>query len=468
MPGYTLRDRLIRRLGGAALYDRVSPAEARAALAGGVALPDAAVGTITPWSARLHTDHQARMLRVLGLLFVVFVAWAALFSVDKVTRGGGRVLPSVQNQVVQHLEGGIVQAILVQEGQRVRRGQVLFRIASAALNAEYENARAEMLAKRITLARMDAEIAGAPGFAVPADLAAQAPEAAAREVTLFASRRAQRGQQTGIIDEQARARRADIAGLQARLVNLHAEERLMVEQLQKLEAAFREEAISEREVLDKRSSLAALRTRLADVANQIPQSAAQLSESAARRGEVLTHDMQDVKERAAALRLELAKAAQQFTAATDKQAREELRAPIDGIVNKLYVQTVGGVIKGGEPIAEIVPVDKTVLVEAHVAPRDRGNVWPGLPASIKITAYESTLYGGMEAHVIDVSPDVMQDPKGEPYYRVRLSADTTSFGPGKPVIPGMTAEVNIRAGHQTVLDYILGPLIRLRDNALRE
>jgi adhesin transport system membrane fusion protein len=221
-------------------------------------------------------------------------------------------------------------------------------------------------------------------------------------------------------------------------------------------------------VLDKRSALAALRTRIADVINQIPQSAAQLSESAARRGEVLTRDMQETKEKAAALRLELAKADEQYSAAADKQNRSEVRAPMDGIVNKLYVQTVGGVVKGGEPLAEIVPVDKTVLVEARVPPRERGNVWPGLAASVKVTAYESTLYGGLEARVIDVSPDVMQGEKGEPYYRVRLSADTSTFGPGKPVIPGMTAEVNIRAGRQSILDYILGPLIRVRDNALRE
>ena len=141
---------------------------------------------------------------------------------------------------------------------------------------------------------------------------------------------------------------------------------------------------------------------------------------------------------------------------------------MDGVVNKLYVQTVGGVVRSGEPIAEIVPVDRLVMVEAHVAPKDRGNIWPGLPAQIKISAYDSAIYGGLDGKVLDISPDVMQDPKGEPYYRVRLRADTASFGASKPVIPGMTAEVNIRSGSQTILDYILGPLIRIRDEALRE
>lgn len=464
----TLRDRLICRLGGAALFEGARPGEAETALSGKMPLPSAPIGGLAPLSARGGTHGADRRLRWLAMLFATFVAWAALFHVDKVARGSARVLPGVQNQMIQHLEGGIIEQIMVREGQRVRKGQVLLRIANASLGAEYQTARTEVVAKRIALARMDAEISGAPGFVVPDELARQAPDIALREVALFQSRRAQRGQATGIIDQQAAARRAEVAAEQARLVNLRAEERLLVQQLDKLEAAYREEAISEREVLDKRSALASLRTRIADVANQIPQSAAQLSESGARRAEVLTRDMQDTKEKASALRLELAKADEQYTAAADKQGRTEVRAPMDGIVNKLFVQTVGGVVKGGEPLAEIVPVDKVVQVEARIAPRDRGNVWPGQTATVKVTAYESTLYGGLEAKVIDVSPDVMQGEKGEPYYRVRLAADTSTFGPGRPVIPGMTAEVNIRAGRQTILDYILGPLIRVRDNALRE
>ena len=178
--------------------------------------------------------------------------------------------------------------------------------------------------------------------------------------------------------------------------------------------------------------------------------------------------MEDVKGKAAILRMELAKADETLNAARDKSTREEIRAPLDGIVNKLYLQTVGGVIRPGEPVAEIVPVDKVVTIEAHIAPRDRANVWPGLPARIKISAYDSAVYGGLNATVSDVSPDVIQDPKGEAYYRVRLRADTSDFGPKRPVIPGMTAEVNIVAGKQTILDYILGPLIQIRDSALRE
>ena len=470
----TMREKLIRAAGGANLFEQMgmlenaSMAEAKAVMAGSIRVGNAPISGIAPWSARLRTDHHGRLLRWIVFVVAAFLLWAGFFTLDKVTRGQGRVLPSVQNQVVQHLEGGIVQQLLVHEGERVRKGQVLMRLANITTGTEFATSQTDVIAKKITLARMEAEISGAGSFTVPEELAKAVPAIAAGEVALFNSRRAQRSQQAGIISQQARGRRAEVASLHARLGNLHKEESLMLQQLDKLERAYREEAISEREVLDKRQALASLRTRMADVEMQIPQSAAQISEAEARRGEVWTHDMEDTKTRAATLRLELAKADEQYSAAQDKTSREEIRAPMDGVVNKLYVQTVGGGVRSGEPIAEIVPVDRLVMVEAHVAPKDRGNIWPGLPAQIKISAYDSAIYGGLDGKVLDISPDVMQDPKGEPYYRVRLRADTASFGASKPVIPGMTAEVNIRSGSQTILDYILGPLIRIRDEALRE
>lgn len=466
MANHALRDALIRRLGGGALLDNATASEVTAALAGGGTIAGAA--TIQPWSHRLRHERHNRNLIVLAALFVLFFGWAALFSLDKVTRGEGRVLPSVQNQVVQHLEGGIVNAILVHEGQRVRRGDVLIRLGNAATGAEFETARNEVVAKRIELARMDAQLAGLAHFSAPPELARQAPDIAAREEALFISQRMQVNQQTSIIAQQSRARMAEVAALRARLVNLHSEEKLQMQQLDKLQRAYEAEAVSEREVLDKRQALASLRTRIADVENQIPQTVAELSEASARQGEVITRDMKEVRERASLLRMELGKAGETLNAAQDKASRQEIRAPMDGVVNRLHVQTVGGVIRPGEPVVEIVPVDKVVMIEARIAPRDRGHIYPGLPARVKISAYDSALFGGLDGRVVDISPDVVQDAKGEAFYRVRLSADTAAFGQGKPVIPGMTAEVDIQAGKQTILSYILGPLVRIRDEALRE
>ena len=463
-----IRDRIIQKMGGAFLYENVSSRELANAFSGKVMGISDQETTLKPWSGRIKTRGTSRLLVVLGVMIVSFLSWASVFEIEKVTRGSGRVLPSVQNQVIQHLEGGIVQQILVQEGQRVEKGQILMLVKNQITASDLENARIDVTAKKIMLARMDAEVGGARYFVTPPALAALAPEIARSEEALFASRIQQRGSVDGIANGEANAKRAQLASLNARLANLRSEEALLMVQLGKLERAYQAEAISERDVLDKRSALLSLRTRIADVQNQIPETRAQISSASARQGEVWTRMVQETEEQASRLRLELAKADEAMLAFQDKAQREEIRAPMDGVVNKLFIQTVGGVIRGGEPLAEIVPVDKIIMIEARIAPKDRGEVWEKLPASIKISAYDSAVYGSLTGQVYDVSPDVLQDPRGEPYYRARLRADATNFGNGRPVLPGMTAEVNILSGKQTILDYILGPLIRIKNSALRE
>ena len=243
---------------------------------------------------------------------------------------------------------------------------------------------------------------------------------------------------------------------------------MQVTQLGKYEKALAADAISEHDVTERRMSLQQLRTRIADAANSIPQTRAAIAEAESRRRETWARFVSEGSEKAAALRLELSRAGQALGAYKDRQAREDIRAPMDGVVNKIVVQTVGGIAKAGEPLFEIVPVEQSVMIEARVAPKDRGRIRAGLPALVKISAYEFANYGGLDARVVDISPDVLQDSKGETYYRVRLRADTRKFGKDKPVMPGMTAEVDIRAGSQTVMDYILSPIRGVGDNAFRQ
>ena len=423
---------------------------------------------LRPWSARVSTTHSHRSLRIGALIFGLILAWAAFFQIDKVTRGSGRVLPSVQNQIVQHLEGGIVKQLLVREGQHVHKGDILLRLSNAQSSAELNNARTDVVAKQIAIARLEAEANGATSFKTPEDLARLAPDIAASEEAFFRSRRADIQQQLSVYDQQVQGYRAEISSANARIASLTTEERTIQTQLDRLRKALDREAISENSVLDKQADFEQLRTRISDAATSIPRSRASLSEAVAKRGEAWTKYLADTREKAATLRLEVAKADQAFGAFKDRNFREEVRAPMDGFVNKLFVQTVGGVAKPGDPLAEIVPANSVIMVEARVSPKDRANIWPKLPAVVKITAYDSAIYGGLDAVVDDISPDALQDQKGELYYRVRLRANTRKFGDEKPVLPGMIAEVDIRSGHQTVLDYILGPFIRIGGNAFRE
>jgi membrane fusion protein, adhesin transport system len=421
-----------------------------------------------PLSVQLPILASQRLLWLIGSAMMLFLLWAANFSLDKVTRGEGKVLAAIQNQIVQHLEGGIVDAVLVKEGQRVRKGDVLMRIKNQFTEAELSNARTDVSSKSLTLARMAAEVRGDTNLILPSQLVAQSPDIAATERAVFQSRKMQLRQQTAILDDQARGMQADLAQARDRLTNLRAEEALIAKQLSALERAQAAEAVSEHEVLDKRSDLQQLRTRIAETTNGIPKTQAELAEVQTRRHEVWTRFVSETKEKMAQLGLESTKTNNALGAFQDRNKREALLAPMDGVINKIHVQTIGGVVRSGDPLVEIVPTDHSIIIEARLAPKDRGQVWPGLPATVKISAYDYAIYGGLEGKLTDISADVLQDAEGHSYYRLRLEADVSRFGKSKPVVPGMTAEVDIRSGKHTVLEYLMQPVSDLRDKALRE
>jgi membrane fusion protein, adhesin transport system len=421
-----------------------------------------------PLSMQLPILASRRLLWLIGGGMTLFLLWAANFSLDKVTRGDGKVLAAVQNQIVQHLEGGIVDAVLVKEGQRVRKGDVLMRIKNQFTEAELSNARTDVSSKGLTLARMAAEVRGDTSLVLPPQLVAQSPDIAATERAVFQSRKMQLHQQTAILDDQARGMQADLAQARDRLTNLRAEEALIAKQLSALERALAAEAVSEHEVLDKRSDLQQLRTRIAETTNGIPKTLAELAEVQTRRHEVWTRFVAETKEKMAQLGLESTKTNNALGAFQDRNKREALLAPMDGVINKIHMQTIGGVVRSGDPLVEIVPTDHSIIIEARLAPKDRGQVWPGLPATVKISAYDYAIYGGLEGKLTDISADVLQDAEGKSYYRLRLEADVSRFGKSKPVVPGMTAEVDIRSGKHTVLQYLMQPVSDLRDKALRE
>lgn len=434
---------------------------------------DATVGDLGlyapgPWSARLQTEPSRRLLRTLAISFTVFLVWAAAFQMNAVTRATGRVIPSVQNQVVQHLEGGIVSEILVREGQRVKKGDLLVRVSDQFTNADASNAETDVVSKQLMLARFQAEASGADSFAAPDALAARAPNIAQSETALFEARRNQLREELAVIASQATGHRSELAAIDARLKSLRAEEQIQRERLQLLEGALAADAASRQEVLDRRAALEQLRTRISDAVTAIPQIRAQAQEAESRAASTRAKFLAEAEQAAAQVRVELEKAKQGLTAFNDRSDRSEVRAPMDGTVNKILVQTVGGVIRGGDPLIEIVPTDHAVVIEARLRPEDRAEVWPGQEATVKISAYDYSVYGGLNAKVLEISPDALQDQKGQVYFRVRLQATARGFGAQQPVIPGMTADVDILTGRRSILDYLLAPVEKTASNALRE
>lgn len=420
------------------------------------------------WSERLPTNPSQRLLWTLATAILIFVAWASLFSLDQVTHATGRVAPGAGNQVIQHLEGGIVTEILVKEGDRVKRGDVLMRLSNEFSAADLSNSKTEVAAMKITLSRLEAESRGAMQFSVDPALAAQAPAIAAAELDLFSSRVNQLRQDMNVIDTQYRTSRLEQASLEARLASLRSEEKVVMEQLRMMERALAAEAISAQEVLEKRNTLQQLRTRISDVVTEIPQANGRASEAQGRRSAVQLKFVAEAEQKAAETRLNLSKAEQGLTAYSDRQQRTELRAPVNGVINMIHARTIGGVVKGGDPIIEITPVDSTVTIEARLNPKDRADVWPGQDATVKVSAFDYSVYGGLKAKVVDVSPDAVQTEKGESYFRVKLIGDASKFSSKAAITPGMTTDVDIKGSRRTILQYLLAPLEKVSQGALRE
>ena len=427
--------------------------------------------TPLPFPRRCDTiarDAHATFLYVIGIGLCIFLAWTILTEIDQVTRGSGRVVPQTQKQVVQHLEGGIVKEILVREGDHVEKDAVLLRIDNSFARAELAKTRLEQKAKRLRMSRLDAEMAGSDKIDIAPELAAEIPQIVDRELALFDRRQETLNEQLAILDDQVRQKELELSELKSRWTNTNRERDLVAKRVQSLQRLAKKGAVSTNELLENERALQQVETKISDLLHDIPRTEAALSEVQRRRNETRLEFRSEVEQERGETELDIAKLGATIMALQDRSERSEVVAPISGIVNKLYVTTIGGVAKSGEPLLELVPADASIAVEVKLPPADRAEVWPGLPAVVKISAYEYSVYGGLHGRITDISPDALQDERGEPYFRVRLEADAMDFGPQNPVVPGMLADVDILTGRHTILAYLLKPVRNLRDNALRQ
>jgi membrane fusion protein, adhesin transport system len=411
---------------------------------------------------------DAVFLSVVGAGLVALAIWAHVTELDKVTRGTGKVIPQQQNQVVQHLEGGIISEILVKEGDSVAKGQPLLRVENSFWRSELQQARIEIKAKQVRMARLEAETRQGESFEVPPELLHDLARIAEREKTLFESKRAVLREQMLTLDDQQKQKELELSELRSRWTNTNRERELVAKRLVSLRKLNTMGAVSTNELLENERTLAQMDSRLSDLVHDVPRTEAAVSEISRKRTEVQLRYRSDAEKERTDTEVQIAKLEEGVNAMQDRSLRSEVIAPIGGVVNKLFVSTLGGVVKSGEPLVQIVPADARIAVEARLSPSDRASVFPGLPAVVRISAYDYSLYGGLPGKVIEVSPDALQDEKGQPYFRIRLEAQASDFGSERPVVPGMIADVNILTGKQTVMQALLRPVRHVRDSALRQ
>ncbi len=395
------------------------------------------------------------------------LGWAAVTEIDRVSRGSGRVVPQLQNQTVQHFEGGIVAEILVREGEAVEKGRPLFRIDNSIWRSELAQMRLEMAAKRIRLARIEAEARGDETLAIPLEPAAEMPRIAERETALFDGRMRTLREQVAILDDQLRQKELELAELRSRWTSTTRERELVAQRVSNLRRLAGIGGVSINELLESERVLQQLEGRQSEILFDMPRVEAAMSEVRRRRSEIALRFRAEAERERSDTELQIAKLVESLEALKDRSTRSEVLAPITGVVNKLFMTTVGGVVRSGEPLLQLVPADAAIAVEARLSPQDRAEIWPGQSATVKISAYDYAIFGGLPGKVVEISPDALTDEKGLPYFRVRLEAAAAGFGKDRPVVPGMTAEVDVLIGRRTVLEALIRPVRRIADEALR-
>jgi adhesin transport system membrane fusion protein len=400
-----------------------------------------------------------------------FAYWAYSFEIEEVTRGMGRVIPSSQVQVVQAPQGGIVAAIEVREGDIVEAGDVLVQIDDTSVAAD----RGELLEREAALLaealRLEAEAAQAEALDFPPELAARAPLATAAEGQVFTSRRAQLERELQVLRDQLDQRRAALEELRATRTRTEAVIAPLSEELALTEDLAARGAVPQIELLRLRSRMAELQGDLQVAAASAPKLEAAVREAETRIDSARSAYVLAARERLAKLQVELAVVQESLTAASDRVSRTLLRAPVRGTVNALGGLTLGAVVERGAPLAEIVPLDDGLLIEADIRPSDVAFIRPGDRASVKITAYDYLVYGALKGTVARIGANTIRGAEGEELFRVVVETSGglhAADGAELPIIPGMVAQVDVQTGRKTVLSYLAKPLLRARAEALRE
>lgn len=418
-----------------------------------------------------QTPRSARVLLWAMALFVLLaIVWANVAELDEISRGDGEIIPSSQLQVVQNLEGGIVSEIMVHEGDLVEKGQVLLRIDDTRFSSSFNENRVreyELIAKQL---RLQAEADGA-SFEVPDDFPAAYRHLLERERNLYNARTQElyTGQQ--ITQRQLEQRRQELKEAHSRIDQLQSSYNLLLKELNIMRPLVGEGVISEVEYLRTQRQVNDLKGDLSATRLSVPRIESAIAEQESRLDEGELQFRTEARSELNEVSGELARLREAMEGMQDRITRTEVRSPVKGTVKELMVNTVGGVVQPGDELLNIVPWEDRLLVEARIRPSDIAQIRAGLPAVVKVSAYDFSIYGGLDARVVFVSPSTILDEEKQAYYRVRLETDNPYLGNSDkplPLIAGMTVSVDIMTGKKTVMDYLLKPILKARNRALTE
>ncbi len=424
-----------------------------------------------------HDAHRAYIeqqpLRARALLYAVVVVsvallvWSSLATIDEVTRGQGRVIPSRQIQVIQSQDGGVVIEILVREGDIVEKGQLLVLLDQTRFESTFRENRAEYQAVMVKAARLRA-VANETEFHPESEFIAAVPLIVMQETALYKSSRAELSLQKQIAQEQLTQRRQELQEVIARKQQMARSLSLVERELQVTRPMVSSGAVSEVEILRLEREVNQLNGEHKQAAAQQRRIDSSIVEAQRKVEEVELKFITNVREELADTLTRVNALREAGTGLSDRVEQTSVRSPVRGTIKQLFYNTIGGVILPGKEIIEVVPLDDTLLVEARIRPKDIAFLIPGQKALVKFTAYDFVVYGGLEGVVEYIGADTVMDEEGNPFYNVRVRTLEPSMGVDMPIIPGMTVELDILTGKKTILAYLMKPVLRAKQYALTE
>ncbi len=405
------------------------------------------------------------------ILFIcVMIFWASVAELDEVTRGEGQVIPSGKVQVVQNLEGGIVEEIFVRQGDFVDKGQALLRLDNTGFVSSYSEKKTRAWNLQADIARLKAEINGTE-LVFADDIQKEAPMVIAQARKMFHSRRAELDSGMNILRKQADQRKQELQEALKRRQQMRESYRLSSEELKLTKPLEEKGVVSKVEVLRLERQVNDTKGDMNTAELAVPSAEAALAEAQSRLNEARLRQVNEARKEMAEKEEEFNRLVDVLKADVDRVERTLVKSPVRAEVKQVLVNTVGGVVQPGMDLVELIPLDDTLLVEAKVRPQDIAFIRPGQEAVVKITAYDFSIYGGLTASLERISPDTITDENGDAFYKILVRTEKNYLGSMEhplPIMSGMVASVDILTGKKTVLDYVLKPLRKARERALRE
>ncbi|WP_432451812.1 MULTISPECIES: HlyD family type I secretion periplasmic adaptor subunit [unclassified Agarivorans] len=444
---------------------------------------NAAILMKTPRSSR-------RLLWLIFILMICALYWAHWAKVDEVTVGAGKVIPSQQIQTIQNLEGGILKQILVKEGDTVEIGQPLLLIDDTRFRSDFREREQRLINLQSDVARLRSEITSIkmhPELDMtqwrkqvlisdePIDFDAEfsqkyPEEVKGQQLQKMARLRALQNQ-LSITAGQIEQKQQELLELKSKVEHAQRSYSLVLEELALTKPLAKEGIVSQVELLKLKRQANDLNGELQSSKLLEPKIRSAIAETVYKRRDIALAFLSDARQQLNKIESELQPLTEGQVGLRDRVARTSVVSPVKGTVKKIYSNTVGGVVQPGMSIMEIVPMEDNLLVEAKIQPKDIAFLRPGLKTVVKFSAYDFSIYGGLNGHLELISADTILDEEGHSYYLVRVRTDKNYLGSDNmqlPIIPGMLANVDIITGKKSILDYLLKPIMKARQTALRE